>query len=530
MKLKLYIPVALGIVCLLMASNASAYRAIYVPHLIEYGVYLSTFNYSTAIPDRRLAQNIIPFLAGPNAPIPYNVCILQSIGTTSWYNSFWGPGYGYQRHDFNANVMATPGRPVTASYLAANNCNVVVLSDAWHYGYFYPYEDWGYSPSEAAEILSHLESVDGGLLVTSGSFSCWTNHPTGSKSNYDSFAEMMGIEATTAATCDSPSGLCPCCFPWTIENYAITAQCPGYYPPSYPFAVSPYYEQDPDGIGHDVHNTPNVLPPTQRIYYPYLATWMAVTEATQVGHVNHSYYTEDSLHTVKEGAGLAVEVTAEFRDMPFKGHPVAVWVTATNIGEDPALDNDIPIAMTSMDLSASITDTHAGVRAEPDVANDEYYLYEFNDLNGDGDLDIGESATWAFVAIMPWGPPDETVAIKAKFCEDAVDPRCKGGSIEITTDSCKHNIADELNDDISVYRHYQKALIFIRTAWRNGVDIAPALELMRQNTDDAFKTAHGLVSDTGPGPGTYNLELIHENLDEGNCQFGVTGSWLKEPW
>jgi hypothetical protein len=309
---------------------------------------------------------------------------------------------------------------------------------------------------------------------------------------------------------------------------------------SYILGASPYWYRVEEPA-HEINWLPFPIWDRQYMSTGAHAGLMAVTEAERVGHTDtRSLYNanlfSETLVTAGEIATLPVdwEITI-VGGMPFKGHPVVVHVKATHNGEVPD-----PILVTPEDLvvTGDIGDMPVTLRAEPDVGNGKYYLSNFNDANNDGEMDPGDSIEVVFALIMPWGPPDEEFSFGVKLC---MGKACSSSSGTVATDSCKHN-TDDPWDELSVYRHFQKALVFIRTDWRNaggdvanGIDADPAagmwdeaLMTLLQNVDQAFKEAHSQVSSTSPGPGNYNLELIHENLDEGNCQFGVTGSWLKD--
>jgi hypothetical protein len=263
-------------------------------------------------------------------------------------------------------------------------------------------------------------------------------------------------------------------------------------------------------------------------YHPFsdwtTARWMRSVDASQVGHMSNDAGAPDSLITAHDFRPLPVEVGVEFHDGVFKGHPTVVWVTATH---DGSTNEELHVDMSSLLVRSDPTDPRVpSPRAEPDVGRSHYYTFEMDDTDGDGTLGPGESASWSFALIMPLGPPDDTYGIEAMLCDGGM---CAVGKAGISTDSCKRGGHDPWDDELETYRHYQKAVVFMRTAWRNGdARFLEALHLLRQDTDKAFKDAHALVSNTSPGPGSYNLELIHENLDEGNCTFGVTGDWLKE--
>jgi len=80
-----------------------------------------------------------------------------------------------------------------------------------------------------------------------------------------------------------------------------------------------------------------------------------------------------------------------------------------------------------------------------------------------------------------------------------------------------HTSEKKTGQDLAVYRQCQDALLFLRTAARNGdqgdpedpnSDIGRSIDLILGNTgtspsQDSYSLAHSLVADTSPGPGAY---------------------------
>jgi hypothetical protein len=503
----------IALLAILVAGNAMAYRAMYIAPLIGY----AGSSWNRTGPEGRNLVNALVWLGGGVPPV--NVCMLPSyLGNYgSYYTSSLDAYYG------EITIERRLMRPILASNYTG--CDVLWMGDAWTCS-----QNSCYSVGDGQEILDHLQSNDAGLLLDSGSMD--DAAITSTDSNWNTFHEMMGLFVDDAgARCTyPPPASCDCVYPWGYNSQSCSPwQAYGHYP----------YFNTIDNT-HETFNVPYYVPNqyTPASYYAH-ATWMAVTDAVPVGMYHTNLHGGESptgwpgrsLYTVFGGGEkLPIEINFEFRDHPFKGHPVFMWahvvVSDPEPGEPPAQDV-LPMDFGALSFSAD-TDSMGRPSVEPDVNNGEYYYSSMVDADNDGWLDYGDSMTVSFAVILPLGPPDETIDITAKYCDPMDDKRCGKGTAEVTTDSCKYNVPGDPLDEMGPYRHYQKAGVFTRTAWRNGdPTVMPALELIRTNTDQGFKDAHTLTSTTSPGPGNYNLELIHENLDEGNCQFGVTGAWLR---
>lgn len=475
---------ALALVGMLHASDASAYRAIYNGHFLEYGEFL--FN---PVEDQQLLNEIL-WLAGPGATMPVQVCVLDSIGTDAfWYSVLWDPFT--IRHPGQVQTIRAAARPVTEAYLEATGCEVAVLSNAWHGppALVPPPNpgggDWAYTAAEGAQIANWLDNRDAGLLLTAGSFGQFAAN--GPDTNYNTFASTLGVVSTNGGT---PG--CIRSFPWSRNT--------GCYPPTR--TASQHLLLDP---GHPV--AASIPGAYGLVFTTAAAVWMETSGATKVGLVTVGG-PEQSLTTAFESQ-QPIEVTVfDCRNYPFKGHPTVCWIEAENLGA-----GDVDLASSGLTFGGAA-----------DGWRSEMLQFGMDDTNGTPGLDPGGTASWTVALTLPLGPPDGQFGVSAKVCASS---GCGSKTLNLISDSCKHNTAAP-GDSLDEYRHYQKAVIFIRTAWRNGDSrVGEALDLLRQDTDDAFQRAHTLVSNTSPGPGAYNLELIHENLDEGNCQFGVTGAWLR---
>ena len=457
------------------AGPVSAYRAVYNGHYVESSP-------TTNPNDNVLLHNTIRWLCG--RPLP-EICQVDHLHS---FPTFFG---GFDAAWPDITVRTSPFRPVTLAALEAlvPPPDVVIISNAWHGppdevpGAFPGGEDWVYPPVEGDAIAAYLDAHDAGILITAGSFGQFSvsGPPPDRYSNYDTFSALMGVEATEGGT---PA--CRAAFPWSRNT--------GCYPDTTAVFTA---ERDTD---HPIMTVPGAVAMSWSVAFTTAsAMWMGVAAATQEGHLLMPA-DRPSLITSFEGGGVLEITEVAFHDGPFKGHPVVVFVTAENAG---ATGLDVPEdALTWGGDAATWTTARLAFR--------------FDDEDGDGKVDPGGTIQWADALKVPAGPPDESFDLEAKISI--------GGSmlVTLTTDSCKK--ASELAE----YRHYQQAVTFIYAAFKNeDPDLFEALDFLKLDTDEGFKAAHRAVADTSPGPGAYHDDPILFELTQGNCQFSVTGAWVK---